>query len=248
MRYKLFFSLTLLMLVGCTTSTTSGNGADLERAVENYVQLGRNYLSEGEREQARFNLLKALEIDDQNPDANNVMALLYETEGEVELAKQLYRRAISEDRDYSPARMNYARVLYAQEEYRDARNQYQIVTEDVNYRLRADAFLGVALSELRLGDIESAKSALNRTLLLNPNVGPALLQVAEIAYEQREYALSLEYLERYERNTAETPRSLSLGVKLARIFDEPEKEQSYAFALQNMFPDSIEARQLRVSQ
>lgn len=248
MRYKLFLILIPLLLVGCTTTTTSGNGADLQRAAENYVQLGRNYLSEGERDQARFNLLKALEIDDRNPEANNVMALLYETEGEVELATQLYRRAISEDRNYTPARMNYARVLYSQEEFREARTQYQIVTEDVNYRLRADAFLGVALSNLRLGDIEAAKAALNRTLLLNPNIGQALIQVAEIAFEQSEYALSLEYLERYESTTQESPRSLNLGIKLARVFSDPEKEQSYAFALQNMFPDSTEARELRLGQ
>ncbi len=246
MRVIFFFSLVLLSLAGCTT--TSNKAGDPERAVENYVQLGRNYLSEGEREQARFNLLKALEINERSPEANNVLALLYETEGEVELAKQLYRRAISANRNYSPARMNYARVLYAEGRYRDARSQYQTVTEDVNYRLRADAFLGLALSELRLGNIEAGKTALNRTLLLNPNIGPAMLEVAEIAFEEEQYVLSLEYLERYERVAVESPRSLMLGVELSRVFNEPEKEQAYIFSLQNMFPDSSEARTLRLSQ
>ena len=247
MPFKLFFGLILLILVGCTTTTSSGGG-DPERALENYIQLGRNYLSEGERERARFNLLKALEIDEDSPDANNVLALLYETEGEIEEAKRLYQRAISEDRSYSPARMNYARVLYSEGEYRDSRSQYQIVTEDINYRLRADAFLGMGLCELRLGNVEQAKAALNRTLLLNPNIGPALLEVTQIAYEQEQYALALEYLEQYERTTQQSPRSLMLGVQLSRIFQDSDKEKGYAFALQNMFPDSTEARELSLGR
>lgn len=246
MRVTLFFSLVLLALVGCGTTTTSGG--DPQRALENYIQLGRNYLSEGEREQARFNLLKALEIDDRSPDANNIMALLYETEGEVNEAKRLYRRAISSDRSYSPARMNYARVLYAEGEYSEARDQYQVASEDVNYRLRADAFLGLGLSQMRLGDHEGAKTAFNRAILLNSNIGPAFLEMAQIAYESREYPLALEYLENYETRAAETPRSLMLGIQLARIFGESEKEEGYSFTLQNMFPTSIEARELQLNQ
>lgn len=243
---KSLFALVLFALSGC--GSTSSTGGNPQRALENYIQLGRNYLSEGERERARFNLLKALEIDSNSPDANNVMALLYETEGEVEEAKRLYRRAISADRSYSPARMNYARVLYAEGEYRDALNQYQVASEDVNYRLRANAFLGIGLAEMRLGNIEEAKTAFERTLLLNPNMGAALLEVAQISYEEGEYALSLEYLEAYERTAIETARSLMLGVQLSQIFSESEKEQSYAYALQSMFPDSFEARQLRLQQ
>mgnify|MGYP000462775887 CR=1 FL=1 len=248
MPFKFVLSLLLLSLAACSTINTSNNGADPERALANYIQLGRNYLSEGQRDQARFNLFKALEIDDRSPDANNVMALLYETEGEIELAKQLYSRALSSDRDYSPARMNYARILYAQEEYGEARTQYQLAADDVNYRLRPDAFVGVGMSALRRGQTENAKEALRRALQLNPNIGWALLEVAEIAYQEREFPLSMEYLEQYERSTAETPRSLALGIHLSRIFNDSDSEQSYALALRSMFPDSMEARQHQLDQ
>lgn len=248
MPFKLVFSLLLLSLLGCSTTNTSGNGGNPERALADYIQLGRNYLSEGQRDQARFNLLKALEIDDRSPEANNVMALLLETEGDIELAKQLYSRALSSDRSYSPARINYARVLYAQEEFAEARTQYQLVAEDVNYRLRPDAFVGLGMSEIRLGNSDAAKEAFRRALLLNPNIGPALLEIAEIAYQEREYPLSMEYLEQYERSTVETPRSLVLGIQLSKIFNDSDKEQSYALALRSMFPDSMEARQQQLDQ
>ena len=137
-------------------------------------------------------------------------------------------------------------MLYAESEYEDARDQYETAARDVNYRLRPDAFLGVGLSELRLGNTEQAKLAFERTLQLNPSIGPALLEVADIAFDEREYPLALEYLEAYERRTVETPRSLYLGIQLARVFNDQNKEQSYALALRSIFPDSTEARQLQL--
>lgn len=244
---KLRISSILLLLVavaGCVSNTQ--RSGDPDAALADYIRLGQGYLQEGRRDQARFNLLRALEIDSRSPEANNVLALLYETEGEVDLAKELYRRAISSDRLYTPARMNYARVLYAESEYEDARDQYETAARDVNYRLRPDAFLGVGLSELRLGNTEQAKLAFERTLQLNPSIGPALLEVADIAFDEREYPLALEYLEAYERRTVETPRSLYLGIQLARVFNDQNKEQSYALALRSIFPDSTEARQLQL--
>ena len=244
---KLRIGTILLLLVavtGCVSNTQ--RSSDLDAALADYIRLGQGYLQEGRRDQARFNLLRALEIDSRSPEANNVLALLYETEGEVDLAKELYQRAISSDRSYTPARINYARVLYAQSEYRDARDQYETAASDVNYRLRPDAFLGVGLSELRLGNVEQAKSAFERALQLNPNIGPALLEVADIAFDEREYVLALEYLETYELRTIDTPRSLYLGIQLARVFNDPNKEQSYALALRSMFPDSTQARQIQL--
>ena len=244
---KLRIGTILLLLVavtGCVSNTQ--RSGDLDAALADYIRLGQGYLQEGRRDQARFNLLRALEIDSRSPEANNVLALLYETEGEVDLAKELYQRAISSDRSYTPARINYARVLYAQSEYRDARDQYETAASDVNYRLRPDAFLGVGLSELRLGNVEQAKSAFERALQLNPNIGPALLEVADIAFDEREYVLALEYLETYELRTIDTPRSLYLGIQLAQVFNDPNKEQSYALALRSMFPDSTQARQIQL--
>lgn len=243
------FSLILLPLIAITGCASNGQqSGDPDAALADYIQLGQGYLQEGRRDQARFNLLRALEIDSRSPEANNVMALLYETEGEIELSKQLYQVALSSNRSYTPARMNYARVLYAEGQFQDARNQYEMAASDVNYRLRPDAFLGLGLSELRLGDIESAKSAFGRALQLNPSIGPALLEVADIAFDEREYPLALEYLEAYERRTIETPRSLYLGIQLARVFSDQNKEQSYVLALRSMFPESMEARQLQLEE
>lgn len=247
MKSAVWLVISVLALSGCVT-TTSGRAADPERALSNYIQLGRNYLSEGERDQARFNLLKALEIDSRSPEANNVMALLNESEGEVELAKQAYRRALSSDTGYTPARMNLARVLFAEVDYAGAREQYLKSSEDVNYRLRGNAFYGLALTDLRLGQPERAKESLRRALQLNPSLASALLEVADISYQEQNYPLAMEYLERYESVASESPRSLELGILLARVFRDVNAEATYALALQTMFPDSREAREYQLTR
>jgi type IV pilus assembly protein PilF len=232
-------------MVGCTASTVN-RPTNPERALDSYIQLGRNYLAEGERDQARLNLLRALDINNRSPDANNLMGLLHETEGEIGLAKQRYQRALSADRAFTPARMNLARVLFAEGEFREAREQYRLSSQDIGYRLRDNAFFGMAIADLRLGNGEAAKESLRRALLLNPAFPSALLEVADIAFQERDYPMAREYLLRFEEVAPETARSLDLGARLAQFFGEVEVEQSYLMALEEMFPQSREALQRRL--
>lgn len=241
MKFTAFALLVSLGLFGCTTSTTGT--ANPQRALDNYLQLGRNYLSAGERDQARFNILRALDIDNRSPEANNLMALLHETEGETALARQRYQRALATDRNFTPARMNLARLVFSENDFREARAQYLLASQDINYRLRDNAFFGLAVTELRLGNTEAAKEALRRALLLNPQYSSALLEVAEIAFQEGQYALAQEYLTQFEATSTETSRSLDLGARLASLFGKDDVAAGYLMALEEMFPDSREARQ-----
>ena len=245
---KGFLLLVMALAMSACVTEPQNRLANPERALADYIQLGRSYLAEGERDQARFNLLKALNVDSRSPEANNLMALLYESEGENELARDSYRRALSSDSSYTPARVNYARLLYAEEDYREASDQYQRAVDDVNYRLRANAFYGLALSQLRLGEDEEAGQSLRRAMQLNPSLAPALLEFAELAYDQRSFAISMQYLERFEQVATATPRSLDLGIRLAQVFSDSEKEATYRMALGSMFPDSLQARERRLEQ
>lgn len=237
-----------IALAGMTACTTpSSTVVDQQRAVDTYVQLGLSYFGSGQREQARFNLLRALEIDRNSPGALHGMALLYQSEGELELAEQNFRRALSQDRNFTQARMNYARFLYLEGRFLDARNEYQRATQDTNYRLRSDAFVGLALSEMRLGNTETAQAAITRALNLNPNQPSALLEAADFAWNDNNIAAARNYLDRYETVAQQTARSLWLGVRLAWANNDPSRAASYGLALLEIYPDSREAGQYRLS-
>ncbi len=235
------------MLTACT-STPSSQVADPDKAIETYVQLGLGYLGNGQREQARFNLLKALELDRNHAGALHGMALLYQTEGELELAEQNFRRALAQEPGFTQARMNYARFLFLQGNHQRARDEYQRVTQDTNYRLRPDAFVGLALSEFQLGNRDAGRDALNRALRLNPNMAAALLEAAEIEWSDGNYPAARDYLTRFEAVARQTARSLWLGVRLARVFNDTNRAASYGLALLEIYPESREANQYRLTR
>ncbi len=235
----------LMLVAGCALPTSSV--VDQQRAIETYVQLGLNYLGSGQRDQARFNLLKALELDRNAPEALHGMALLYQSEGEVALAEQNFQRALSQDRDFTQARMNFARFLFLEGRFDRARAEYLRVTQDANYRLRPDAFVGLGLSELELGNREGARLALNRALSLNPNQATALIEAAELAWDEQDYAQARNYLDRFERVARQTPASLWLGVRLAWTAQDRDRAASYGLALTQIYPDSNEALLYRQS-
>ena len=235
---------TVIALAGCTPASTV---VDQQRSIDTYVQLGLSYLGSGQRDQARFNLLKAMELDRNSPAALHAMALLYQSEGEVVLAEEHFRRALSQDRNFTQARMNYARFLYLEGRFANARDEYLRVSQDANYRLRPDAFVGLALSELRLGNTAVARVALNRALTLNPTNASALLEVAELAWAENDIAGSRSSLDRYESVAQQTARSLWLGVRLAWANNDADRAASYGLALLEIYPDSREAGQYRLS-
>ena len=152
----------LVLIQGCgttqpvsstNTSNTVDELSDKQKAVRDYVQLGNNYLGQGNRKQARFNYLKAISLDPTSPPANNGVALLYQSEGEWKLAEKHYRKAITEDTSFTGARNNYARFLVLQERYDEARQQYEIAVKDINYNLRPQAFVGLSVAQFYLNDL-----------------------------------------------------------------------------------------------
>lgn len=232
-------------LIGCGSTATKGETS--ETVVDTYIKLGLNYLGEGRKDQARYNLLKAIDAEPRSPEANNAIALLYQSEGESELAETHYKRAISSDSSFNQARYNYAGLLLAVERYSDAEKQYSVLVSDVNYRLRGQAFLGLGLAQEARGDTESAKEAFLRSYQRDPRLTIALLELADLAVIESDYVSAKELLDRYESQTAATPRSLKLGIELAAHFNDADAEASYAMALRNMYPDSREAREYILS-
>src|SRR5690606_18188831 len=89
-----------LGLSACVTTMEGGNPAtDPNTAVETYIQLGLGYLRTGNRDAARLNFSKALEIDKRSAGAHDGLALLYQLEAMNDLAESHFKRAIRYDRN-----------------------------------------------------------------------------------------------------------------------------------------------------
>ena len=236
-----FVALMLSSLAACvTTIENSETKVDPEKALENHIQLALGYLQSDNRDSARFHLNKALEFDKNSPGANTGMAILYQREGEMELAEKYFKTAIREDRNFSQGRFNYGSFLYQQKRYEEAYEQFEEAGEDLNYDRRDLALYSVGRAALQLGNMERAEAALKHSLNLNPRLSVAMVELAEISFNNKDYVSAKKYLDQYAATSRHSSRSLWLGIRIERIFGNKDKEASYALQLKNLHPYSKE--------
>ena len=237
-----------LGLAGCVTETTGGGpepAATAER-VQAHLDLARGYLEKRDYTRARPPLTRALEVDSRSVEALVLMAVLNEAEDDSDLAEQHYRSALRIDAGNSQALNNYGSFLYGQERYGEAAEHPRRLVKNTDYRARSQAYENLGMAELRLDNRESAKEAFNRALLLNSSQARSSLELADMAYADGDYSLAQQRYDAFRRSARQTPRSLCLGMKLGQTAGDTDQMASYALALQNLFPNSREAKECEV--
>ena len=233
----------LLLLSACVTQEgrVFTNEASPQDALERRVQLARSYIGEGNYEDAKRNLKVAAEINPDDPEVQEAFALVYQSTGEYELAEISYKKAIAGKKDFSRARNNYAAFLYQQGRYKEAEEQLELVVTDVLYESRPRAYLNLGLCRVRLGDSEGARKALTRVLTMDRTNTVAMLELANLEYEDDNWVLAQRYYDAY-RGVArkQSARALWLGIRLADKLENNNAKASYSLALRNLYPNSPE--------
>lgn len=245
---------TVVMLVGCITTTTntsrtmtsantssSQNKDRRQAALEDYIQLGTAYLRQGEREQSLANFKRALDIDGRSAAAHNGLALLYQLNREMELAEKHYKQAITYDSGFTQGRNNYAVFLVRNERLEEAYQQLLVAAEDLYYPRRAQIFLSLGEVASALGKTPEAIAAWERVIGLNPKMAIPYLSLAEEFFKTRDYPKTKLYLDQFGRLAKPNARSLWLAVRLEDAFGNADGVSSKGLALKNLFPYSEQA-------
>lgn len=243
----IFLLLTLSSVTACVTTQTGGFNTDASeaQALQDYVQLAIAYYDNDDMQGARRHINNALEINDRDSSIYNVLALIYQREGDVDLADETFRRAIALDRANSRARNNYAAFLFTQQRFADAYDQLKVVTEDTTYEGRAIAFENLGRSAMRIDRESDAAQAYVRALQLNSNLHLSALDLAQIRFNQRDFLAArtayTQYLTSKEfYNIPHTPRSVWLGIQIETEFGNDEIVAGYVRILSTLFRDSPE--------
>jgi len=238
-----FASAIVVLLSACVTTVEQGSTkVDKQEALEANIRLGMTYLKQNKREGAIRSFDKALELDSSSAEAHLGMALVHQLNGEIKESEESFKRALRSRIDFSKAsiQFSYGRLLFEQERYDEAMQMFESAASDYAYTRRAEALVNVGLTALKLGDNVRAKGAFEHALNLDDRQANAALELAELAFKERNYAGAKKYLDRFSSITRHVPRSLWLGIRIERIFGNKDKEASYALALKNLFPYSKE--------
>lgn len=241
--------LTCCLVIGlsaCVTTTNKGP-VDLKSAHETRIELGMSYLSVGLRDNARYQFSEALKIKRRSAEAYHGIGLVHQANGEMEPAGDAFRRALrfSDDSNRSGISMSYGAYLMEQGQPEDACDFFEAAAADFDYGRRPQALFRAARCAQMTGNTARVKPAYQHALNLNQNFAPALIELADIHYQEENYPDAKRLLDRYHSVAESSARSLWLGIRIERIFGNRDREASYALALKNKHPYSREFLEYR---
>ena len=221
-----------------------------ENAAEANFKLGIGYMQSGHFEVAAEKLLKAVQYNDDYPEAHNALAVLYEEIREYGPAETHYKRAIELKSDYTLAKLNYARFLCARMPARVAEGEAELqklAADPANAGASAaDAHAAMGLCARQRNDPAQAETSLRKALEIDPNNTSALYAMAELSQTQNKTLQGRAFLQRYHARARPTAQSLWLGIAIEQTSDgDPQLRREYGVLLLSQFPNSDEARRLK---
>ncbi|MBK1874862.1 MULTISPECIES: type IV pilus biogenesis/stability protein PilW [Marinobacter] len=245
--------LVALLVTGCVTTTDNrfSREADRQKAVDNYVELASAYIGQGNIERARHHLDRALEIEPNSPQALAALGLIYNADGESELAEENFKKAISKDSGYTRARVYYGAFLYSKQRFAEARDQFSAASRDTSYKDRGSVFYNLGMTQERLGEQDDAIVSYRRASELTRGDARSLLSLSRVMVESGDVAGAKRYYDRLllimqrNLNLQHSPESLFTGIRIARYSGDRNQEASLALQLKNKYPESVEYQQYK---
>lgn len=240
----------LLLLVTLLAACVSTGDVDPMKTVEGrkkaydaYVQLGIGYLQKGETGPAKAPLKNALEIDSSAADAHVVLALVFQREKEPKLADEHFRKALAKNSQDARVLNNYGSFLFEQKRYKEALATYLLAAEDVLYPERARVFENLGITCMAMDNKQEAKNYFDRSLRLNSRQPRALLEMASLSYDERQYVPARGYYESFSQIAKQNARSLLLGARLAKVFEDHDRAATLGLQLRRLYPGTPEYQQ-----
>jgi Tfp pilus assembly protein PilF len=226
MRRTLAFSLVTLSLTACAPA--SGPGAqDPTKQSESEYDIARDlWLRRGELRDALDHTLKAVELDDQNAEAQHLVALLYldfcsrsQAECRLPEAEKHARLAVRLKSDLREAKNTLGVILIHAHRPREAVEVLRPLSEDILYQTPEKAWGNLGWAYLELGDADHAIDALRRSIAAQPLFCVGSYRLG-LAYEKKgESSMALDALTRaLETEAPECSRLQDAFLARARVY------------------------------
>lgn len=244
----------LLVVFVAACTTTGGGPKQITKAQKSradramvHTQLARGYLQQDQFATAKQQLERALSIDPNHSDSNYVMALLMLKLEQNNKAEQFFTRAVRSDPENSPAAHDFGVYLCQVGKERDAVKNFEIAVSNPLFDKAQLSYMRAGECLLKIKD-PAAEQYLKRALSINPQLRPALYQLALLKFEAQSFMSARAYIERYFAITNPQPGSLLLAYKIESELNALDVAEGYRTRLLIDFPGSKEAGSVRQSR
>ena len=243
-----------LTLAGCQQSAVRPDSGDsmgqlgqLQRnsPADVYIQLGAEYMREGNLSEALKNAKKATIIDPHKSSGFNILALVYQRLGEKARAEEAFLKAIKLDHRDPYALNAYGSFLCADGRLAEADKMFQKAVANPLYESPWVALVNAGTCMRRAGNLAQAEAYLRRALQGNSRFPPGLLSMASVSLAQGNAMSARAYIQRFAEVADHTPESLWLGIRAENALGDRDQAASYALQLRSRYPDSEQVQFLR---
>ncbi|MFC3150229.1 type IV pilus biogenesis/stability protein PilW [Litoribrevibacter euphylliae] len=237
----------IALVSGCTVVETHSRFTekkDIEKNIDFRVKAAFLHLQRGHTEPAKLKATEVLQIQPNHAPAMSALALALDKEGEPVEAEKYYKNAIKTDPKYTRGKELYGVFLYSKGRYDEALSQFEKVVDDKLYENLAAANLNLGLCALKLKKTDRARSAFEKSSVINPKQTKPYIHLARISYAEQDYRFAARYFRNYERNLGSvnnyTPRTLLLGYQIQKGAKRNELAARYVQLLAKLYPNSPE--------
>lgn len=234
-------------LTNCSLFSDQEEGASKEAAADTYAKLGTEYLRMGQMNVALEKLRLAITLDENNIEAHDSIAVLYEQIKEYPKARQHFETALELQPDSAATLNNYGRFLCDRGEYEEAFEHLQKAMEMPLNNNKWYAFTNAGRCELMRGDQNKAEQYFRQALEYQANYAPALLELQRISYRNGNYMSAKAFLQRYLEVAEHTPSTLWVGIQTELALGNRDLALQYRRLLLEKFANSNEAKQIQAT-
>lgn len=200
---------------------------ELKEEARPYMDRGIRYLQMRNATGALTELLKAVEINPDDPQTHNWLGLAYYLKNKYVDSEKHLKKAIELDQNYSEARNNLGATYMAMKKWDLAIEQYKIITNDVLYRSPDMAFNNLGKAYFEKGMLDDAVECYQKSIELfdglpisHNNLGVVWLKKKKFEDARREFERAIELLPDY----AEPHYGLAKTYVQLKMLDEAVKE------------------------
>jgi type IV pilus assembly protein PilF len=253
-RQLLVLTLVSLLSAGCVSTTTDSkaNPGDREEsprdAAAYNAQLAIAYLKQGNLAAAQEKIDRALSQDSQNAKVRTTAGLIYDRLGDDKKAESYLSSAVRLAPDDPDVLNNYGVYLCRNGKAKEGARQFVKAASNRLYRTPEIAYNNAGLCMKKVGMTAEAQQYFERALAIKPKFADALMQLADLNFEQGKMNEAQALVQRYLGGLPATPQILWLGVRVERALGNRAAADAYAKRLKTEYPKTEQTKALLESE
>lgn len=216
--YKIINIILLCLVLTSCYRWQSTNNPEIDekktRAAKINIRLGMAYLERNDISRAKHKFLLALDEAPDIPEPWYGMGYFMESTGNIERAEQYYLKAVRLAPIRGDALNNYGTYLCRRGDYQHSIQYFIEATRDPQYLDPAAAYENAGICALKIPDKRMALQFFKRVILEDPQRPNTLIELADLNYQFKNYALAKRQIRQFLQLTQPTARSYLLEEKI----------------------------------